>query len=215
MSRGRLFILSAPSGGGKSSLAQALVQTLPDVAVSVSHTTRPPRPGEHDGVHYYFVSEAEFQDMVARGEFLEHAKVFDNYYGTSRAQVERQLAAGKHVLLDIDWQGMRAIKARMPEAVSIFILPPSREALEQRLRGRGQDSEAVIARRMRDAVAEMSHYREFDHVVVNDDFDAALADLAAIVRGRPEQVRPLAMDPEELLREPAGSGAAAPGPGRA
>jgi guanylate kinase len=181
---GKLFILSAPSGAGKTSLANALVESSPELQFSVSHTTRAPRPGERHGVHYYFVSPAEFEAMVARGEFLEHAQVFGNRYGTSRAAVEGVLAQGKSVLLDIDWQGARAIKARMPQAVSIFILPPSRAALRERLNKRGQDSAEVIERRMREATAEMSHYVEFDHVVVNDDFEAALADLRALVLGQ-------------------------------
>ena len=197
--RGRLIILSAPSGAGKTSLARALVERLPDTVISVSHTTRPPRPGERDGVDYHFVDRPRFEAMVAEGRFLEHARVFDNYYGTDRRGVEAELAAGRNVLLDIDWQGARAVRAQMPEAVSVFILPPSREALEQRLRGRGQDSDAVIARRMRDAVAEMRHYDEYDYVVINDDFDAALADLEAIVAGRPEARRPLSLDPRHLL----------------
>lgn len=199
---GKLIILSAPSGAGKSSLAKALTDSLADTVASVSHTTRAPRPGEQDGVHYHFIARAEFERMAAAGEFIEHARVFDNYYGTARAAVERELQAGRNVLLDIDWQGARRIKQQMPQAVSVFILPPARATLEQRLRARGQDAEAVIARRMRDAVAEMRHYDEFDHVVVNDDFQAALADLTAIVRGRPAAVRRIALDMDELLREP-------------
>lgn len=196
---GTLFVLSAPSGAGKSSLAKALVECTPGLAVSVSHTTRAPRPGERDGVHYHFIDRGRFEAMVKTGEFLEHAQVFDNFYGTSRRAVEDLLAQGRHVLLDIDWQGARRIKALMPNTRTIFILPPSIAALEQRLRTRGQDSEATIARRMRDAVAELSHYPEFDHLVVNDDFARALADLCAIVSGRPEAVRPLGLDPQSLL----------------
>ena len=201
MSKGTLFILSAPSGGGKSSLAKALVESMPDVTVSVSHTTRPPRPGEQEGVHYYFVDPETFRAMVAAGRFLEHAEVFGNHYGTSREAVERLLAQGRQVLLDIDWQGMRNIKAKMPGAVSVFILPPSREVLEERLRGRGQDSAEVIARRMREATAEMRHYQEFDHVVVNDDFNAALEDLQAIIEAAPERARPVTADIEALLHD--------------
>ena len=201
MSKGTLFILSAPSGGGKSSLAKALVESMPDVTVSVSHTTRPPRPGEQEGVHYYFVDPETFRAMVAAGRFLEYAEVFGNHYGTSREAVERLLAQGRQVLLDIDWQGMRNIKAKMPGAVSIFILPPSREVLEERLRGRGQDSAEVVARRMREATAEMRHYKEFDHVVVNDDFNAALDDLKAIIEGAPERARPVTADLDALLRD--------------
>lgn len=201
MKKGTLFIFSAPSGAGKSSLARALVDSSSDVAVSVSHTTRAPRPGEEHGVHYFFVTPEQFSTMVEAGEFLEHAQVFDNFYGTSRAAIEDMLEQGKNVILDIDWQGARAIKAQMPDARGIFILPPSREELENRLRGRGQDSDETIARRMRDAVSEMSHYTEFDYVVVNDDFDAALADLRAILAGHPDQARTPELDMDQLLRE--------------
>jgi len=183
MNKGRLFIFSAASGTGKTSLAKALVERLPDLAFSVSHTTRAPRSGEQHGVHYYFVNQTQFDEMVAADRFLEHAKVFGNSYGTSRAATENLLRQGKNIILDIDWQGARAIKEKMPESVSVFILPPSRAALEQRLTGRGQDTPEVIAQRMREAVSEMSHYQEFDHVVVNDDFEAALKDLQAVIRG--------------------------------
>jgi guanylate kinase len=201
MKKGTLFIFSAPSGAGKSSLARALVDSSPDIAVSVSHTTRAPRPGEEHGVHYFFVTTEQFKSMADAGEFLEHAQVFDNFYGTSRVAIEDLLEQGKNVILDIDWQGARAIKAQMPDACAIFILPPSREELENRLRGRGQDSDEIIARRMRDAVSEMSHYQEFDYLVVNDDFDAALADLRAILAGHPEQARVPKLDMDQLLRE--------------
>jgi guanylate kinase len=199
MKPGTLFILSAPSGAGKTTLAKALVDASPDVAISVSHTTRPERPGERDGIDYIFVSDAEFLASVEAGEFLEHAQVFGNRYGTSRAAVERLLQQGKDVILDIDWQGARAVKKAMPQAKSIFILPPSRDALAQRLAGRGQDSTAVIERRMRAAISEMEHCKEFDYQVVNDDFAAALADLKAIIAGKPERVRPLAVDIATLL----------------
>lgn len=198
--RGTLYIVSAPSGAGKSSLAKALTERVARLGVSVSHTTRAPRPGERNGEHYHFVDRATFARMVDAGEFLEHARVFDNFYGTSRHAVEQLLAQDKDVLLDIDWQGARRIKELMPQARGIFILPPSRAELERRLRARQQDSDATIARRMRDAEAEMSHYAEFDHVIVNDDFDAALADLQHIVTGKPAQVRPLSLDPESLLK---------------
>ncbi|MHB8455355.1 MAG: guanylate kinase [Acidiferrobacterales bacterium] len=197
---GKLLILSAPSGAGKSSLAKALVGSVPGVAVSVSHTTRAPRPGEEHGVHYYFIGQDEFVTMIKEDRFLEHARVFDNYYGTARDSVERLLQAGKHVVLDIDWQGAQQIKKIMPQAVTVFILPPSRESLAQRLADRGQDSPQTIARRMRDAVAEMRHYAEFDHVVVNDDFAAALADITAIVRGDMRSVRQVTIDIPALLR---------------
>lgn len=198
MNKGRLFIFSAASGTGKTSLAKALVEQMPDLAFSVSHTTRAPRPGEQHGVHYYFVSRQEFDEMVAAGRFLEHATVFGNSYGTSRGAIENLLRQGKNIILDIDWQGARAVKEQMPEAVGIFILPPTRAALQERLTARGQDSPEVVESRMRAAVSEMSHYKEFDHVVVNDDFDAALGDLRAIIRGEGSP-RPLRVDIQSLL----------------
>ncbi len=201
MTTGTLYIFSAPSGAGKSSLAKALVDASSDIVVSVSHTTRDPRPGEIDGMHYHFIDKAGFEAKVAAGDFLEYAQVFDHYYGTARSGVESLLNAGKNVILDIDWQGARAIRTQMEDSISIFILPPSRQELEKRLQGRGQDPEATIARRMRDAVAEMSHYDEFDHVVINDDFDAALDDLRAIISGLLEKVRPMSADIDDLLRE--------------
>jgi guanylate kinase len=198
MNKGRLFIFSAASGTGKTSLATALVEQMPDVAFSVSHTTRAPRPGEQHGVHYYFVTPRQFDAMIAADRFLEHAKVFGNSYGTSRAVTENLLRQGKKVIFDIDWQGARTIKEKMSETVSIFILPPSRAALAERLTGRSQDSPEVIARRMRAAVSELSHYKEFDHLVINDDFDAALADLKAIIRGEGHP-RPVRVDINALL----------------
>jgi guanylate kinase len=181
-----LYVISAPSGGGKTSLVNALLERDPRVALSISYTTRPPRPGEIDGVHYYFVDDAAFEQLVDRGEFLEHARVFDHRYGTGREAVERQLAGGNDVLLDIDWQGARQIRGTFPAARTIFILPPSLEVLRQRLVGRGQDSEAVISRRMESARAEISHAVEFDFLIINDDFEAALTDLHAIIReGQP------------------------------
>ncbi|OGI70412.1 MAG: guanylate kinase [Candidatus Muproteobacteria bacterium RBG_16_60_9] len=200
MHKNNLFILSAASGTGKTSLAQALVDRLPDVVLSISHTTRAPRPGEKHGEHYYFVTPAEFQAMVDRGEFLEHAEVFGNRYGTARAAVEKLLTQGRRVIFDIDWQGARAIKRVWPQARSIFLLPPSRAALEQRLQGRRQDRPDVIARRMQAAVDEMRHHSEFDFVVVNDDFDHAFADLEAIFGDKPETRRPLSLDTAALLK---------------
>lgn len=184
MVQGTLYIVSAPSGAGKSSLIQALLKTQPlyDTQVSVSHTTRAARPGEVHGEHYFFTDREEFQQMIARDAFLEHAEVFGNYYGTSRETIEQVLATGVDIFLDIDWQGAQQIRNRMPQARSIFILPPSKEELDRRLRGRGQDSEEVIARRMALAVAEMSHYAEYDYLIVNDDFDTALNDLKTIIR---------------------------------
>jgi len=199
MSTGTLFVFSAPSGAGKSSLAKALIDSESTLATSVSHTTRAPRPGEQNGVHYHFVSKDEFTAMVERGEFLEHATVFDNSYGTSQAAVQTLLDQNKNVILDIDWQGARAIRQKMPNVKTVFILPPSREELRRRLQGRGQDSEEVIERRMRDAVSEMRHYDEFDYVVVNDDFEAALTDLRAIINGQPQQCRPVTVDISQLL----------------
>ena len=180
MSLGTLFIISAPSGAGKTSLVRVLLERLPDVVVSVSHTTRKPRPGEQDGVDYHFVAKPEFETMVAAGEFLEHALVFDNLYGTSRVAVERQLEAGRDVILEIDWQGARQVRSSAPQAVSVFILPPSRETLRERLTVRGQDDEQVIERRMRDAISEMSHYGEYHYLVFNDVFEQAVAELQAV-----------------------------------
>ena len=185
----RLFVISAPSGAGKTSLVRALMERAPELRFSVSYTTRERRPGEHEGQHYFFVSPEEFRQMIGEGAFLEHAQVFDNFYGTSRAQVESLLAKGHGVVLEIDWQGAQQVRAAMPESVSIFILPPSRAELERRLRGRGTDSETVIRRRLADAETDISHWDEFDFVVVNDDFAAALAALSGIVRGQGEPCR--------------------------
>ncbi|PWC10829.1 guanylate kinase [Brenneria roseae subsp. americana] len=184
MAQGTLYIVSAPSGAGKSSLIQALLKTQPlyDTQVSISHTTRDQRPGEKHGEHYFFVSVDEFKRMIQEKEFLEYAEVFGNYYGTSRLAIEQILATGVDVFLDIDWQGAQQIRSQMPQSRSIFILPPSKEELARRLRGRGQDSEEIIARRMAQAVAEMTHYSEYDYLIVNDDFDLALLDLKTIIR---------------------------------
>jgi guanylate kinase len=184
MSKGTLYIVSAPSGAGKSSLINALLETNPtyDMKVSVSHTTRDKRSGEVNGVHYNFISVEEFTDLVKQEAFLEHAEVFTNYYGTSRLWIDEQLNKGIDVFLDIDWQGARQIRTLMPAAKSLFILPPSKEELERRLTTRGQDSEEVIAGRMQEACSEISHYDEYDYVIVNDDFDVALIDFKAIIR---------------------------------
>ena len=177
-----LFTISAPSGAGKTSLVKALLEKRADaVAVCVSHSTRAIRSGEVDGKAYHFVTMEQFSDMVDNNEFLEHAQVFDNCYGTARASVDALLATGKHVILEIDWQGARQVKAKMPETVSIYILPPSREVLEQRLRSRGTDDERTISRRMRDADREMSHYHDAEYLVINDAFEQALFDLDAII----------------------------------
>ncbi|MDO8860166.1 guanylate kinase [Haliea sp. E1-2-M8] len=178
---GTLYTVSAPSGAGKTSLVNALIARCNHLRVSVSHTTRPQRPGEQDGVNYHFVDEAAFLSMLERAAFLEHARVFGNLYGTSQAWVEEQLAAGTDVILEIDWQGAEQVKRLLPATRAIFILPPSRQALEQRLTGRGQDDPAIIAARMAQAVEEMSHYIQSDFLVVNNDFEQALAELAAIV----------------------------------
>ncbi|WP_047049055.1 guanylate kinase [Vibrio mexicanus] len=184
MGKGTLYIVSAPSGAGKSSLISAMLETNPTYAmkVSVSHTTRGMRPGEEDGVHYHFVQKEHFEELIGKGEFLEYAEVFGNYYGTSRVWIEENLEKGIDVFLDIDWQGARQIREQMPLARSVFILPPSNGELERRLNARGQDSEAVIAKRMAEAKAEISHYNEYDYMIVNDDFDAALMDFKAIIR---------------------------------
>ncbi|RJT50201.1 guanylate kinase [Rahnella variigena] len=184
MVQGTLYIVSAPSGAGKSSLIQALLKTQPlyDTQVSISHTTRSMRPGEKHSEHYFFVSKEEFREMIERDAFLEHAEVFGNYYGTSRETIEQVLASGVDVFLDIDWQGAQQIREKMPQARSIFVLPPSKDELDRRLRGRGQDSEDVIAKRMAQAVAEMTHFAEYDYLIVNDDFDLALSDLKTIIR---------------------------------
>jgi guanylate kinase len=180
-STGTLYTVSAPSGAGKTSLVNAMLQRRPGLQVSVSHTTRAARPGEEDGVNYHFVSEQAFEAMLAAEEFLEHARVFGNFYGTSRRWVEQQLRLGIDVILEIDWQGAQQIKRLLPDTRSIFILPPSREALDQRLNARGQDDAAVIAARMAEAVEEMSHFEESDYLVINRDFDQALEELEAIV----------------------------------
>jgi guanylate kinase len=182
--KGDLYVVSAPSGAGKTSLVEALQSSESGLRVSISHTTRPRRANETDGVNYHFVSEAEFVAMIDADAFLEHARVFDRRYGTARDSVREHLAAGEDVILEIDWQGARQVRERHPNCIGIFVMPPSRESLAERLKGRAQDSEEVIARRMRDAVAEMSHYAEFDYLVINDDFDVALGDLRSIVRSR-------------------------------
>jgi guanylate kinase len=182
--RGSLFIIAAPSGGGKTSLVNALLEQDPRLVISVSHTTRaprPPRPGESNGEHYHFVSEKEYRQMVDDGDFMEHAVVFDHYYGTNRNAVAAQLDQDRDVILEIDWQGARQVKSAFVDCCSIFIIPPSLEILRKRLTRRGQDSEKIIQRRMRDARAEISHWAEFDFLVVNDKFDAALEELLAII----------------------------------
>jgi guanylate kinase len=198
-SRGQLFVISAPSGAGKTSLVRALMQRMPELSFSISYTTRQQRATERNGRDYFFVEKAEFQRMIAAGEFLEYAQVFDNHYGTSRAQVEQHLIKGENVLLEIDWQGAQQIRRAMPDHKSIFILPPTREALELRLRSRQTDAPEVIARRLRDSIADMSHWKEFDYVVVNDDFARATDELCAIVSGSGEHLRADRSDLQTLL----------------
>jgi guanylate kinase len=181
MISGKLYIISAPSGAGKTSLVKQLIAEMDDLAVSVSHTTRAMRSGEQDGVDYFFVSVEAFKAMIERQAFLEHAQVFDNFYGTAQQTVEDNLAKGLDVILEIDWQGAQQVRRMLPESLSIFILPPSIDVLSQRLQNRGQDNPEVIARRMRDAVTEMSHYPEYDYLIVNDDFSLALSQLKSIV----------------------------------
>ena len=184
-SHGTLYIVSAPSGAGKTSLVKALIDELSFIRVSVSHTTRPMRPGEVDGINYHFTERTEFQAMIERGDFLEHAEVFGNFYGTSHPWVKQTLAQGYDLILEIDWQGAQQVRRLAPDARSIFIVPPSREALRQRLNNRGQDNGDIIDSRMQEAAAEMSHYVEYDYLIINDDFDIALSELKSIfISGR-------------------------------
>ncbi|QHG67889.1 guanylate kinase [Pseudomonas putida] len=179
-SSGTLYIVSAPSGAGKTSLVTALIKADPRVSVSVSHTTRAMRPGEEHGVNYHFVSHDDFKGLIAKGDFLEHAEVFGNFYGTSRSALQEVLDRGNDLILEIDWQGAQQVRKLMPEARSVFILPPSQQALRERLDGRGQDSEEIIAGRMKEAVSEMVHYDEYEYVIINDDFGVALEELKAV-----------------------------------
>ena len=181
-SSGTLYIVSAPSGAGKTSLVTALTQDDSQIRVSVSHTTRAMRPGEQHGVNYHFVVHEEFKALIAQGDFLEHAEVFGNFYGTSRSALQQTLDQGYDLILEIDWQGAQQVRRLMPQAKSIFILPPTQEALRQRLDNRGQDSDEIIDGRMREAVSEMSHYVDYDYLIINDDFAHALDDLKAIFR---------------------------------
>jgi len=197
---GTLFIIAAASGTGKTSLVKALVSDADRLGVSVSHTTRPARPGEVDGVNYHFTTREQFLAGVAAGEFLEHAEVFGNLYGTSRTWVEQQLASDHDVILEIDWQGAQIVRELMPQALSIFILPPSLPALAERLNGRGTDSNEVIAHRLSEAIADITHYSEFDYLVINDDFATALADLQAIVRAARQSHRAQAARQAELIK---------------
>lgn len=189
MQAGTLFTVSAPSGAGKTSLVKALVDSDSQVTVSVSHTTRPIRPGEQEGVNYHFVGREAFLEMLDRDAFLEHARVFDNFYGTSKEWVEETLAAGRDVILEIDWQGAAQVRRQLPDTVGIFILPPSQQTLRERLTGRGQDDESVIERRMSQAIDEMSHYVEADYLVINDDFQVALDELRAVVTAQRQRLQ--------------------------
>jgi guanylate kinase len=184
MMRGTLYIVAAPSGAGKSSLVNAVLSRETGIALSISFTSRNARPGERHAQHYHFISKEEFEAMIAKGDFFEHALVHGDYKGTAKQSVEPQLAAGKDVLLEIDWQGARQVKEQLPDAISIFILPPSKEALEIRMRNRGQDTEQVIAQRLANAREEMSHYSEFDYLIVNEHFDAAVSELRAIFQAQ-------------------------------
>ncbi|PLK59185.1 guanylate kinase [Candidatus Palibaumannia cicadellinicola] len=193
MIHGMLYIISAPSGAGKSSLLHALLRTqqlsLYKTQISISYTTRPMRPGEVHGKHYYFVSVEEFQYMIAQNAFLEHALIFNNYYGTSRKNIQQNLTNGIDVFLDIDWQGAQQIRSIIPEARSIFIMPPSKKELDRRLRSRGQDNESIIAQRIAQAVAEMIHYTEYNYLIINDDFYTALCDLKTIISAERLQLK--------------------------
>ncbi len=181
---GTLYVISAPSGAGKTSLVKALIEKTGNIGVSISHTTRARREGEQDGKDYHFIDKEAFISMVEQAAFLEHARVFDNFYGTAIANIKDKLNQGEDVILEIDWQGAEQVRKQLPYAVNIFILPPSQSALEERLRGRGQDSDEIIQRRMRDAKNEISHYSEYDYLVVNDVFDDALIELRSIVLAR-------------------------------
>ena len=182
MNKPNLYVVAAPSGGGKTSLISALLEADDTASLSISHTTRAPRPAEENGIHYHFVDDEQFQALIAQNSFLEHARVFDHSYGTSREFVEQRLAAGLNIILDIDWQGARQIRENFPACCSIFILPPSLEVLRMRLARRGQDSSEIINRRMQAARNEISHWEEFDFLIINDDFDQALGDLQSIIR---------------------------------
>lgn len=197
--KGTLYTVSAPSGAGKTSLVNALLEGAENLQVSVSHTTRAKRPGEVDGVNYHFVDEPTFLEMLERADFLEHARVFNNFYGTSKTWVEQSLNSGVDVILEIDWQGAAQVRKLIPETVSVFILPPSREALFERLQGRGQDDPSVIEGRMAEAKNEISHYVESDYLIVNDQFDQALADFKSIISAERSALQKQAQKHQALI----------------
>ena len=209
--RGTLYIVAAPSGAGKSSIVNAVLARDPNISLSVSFTSRQPRPGERHAEHYHFIDAGDFEAMVAAGDFFEHARVHGDWKGTARQSVEPQLMGGRDVLLEIDWQGARQVRSRIPDAVSVFILPPSRAALEMRMRKRGQDSEAVIAQRLAAAREEMSHYGEFDYVIVNEDFETAVTEMCSIftasrLRKDPQVARHARLITSLLVDDPDPSG---------
>jgi len=197
---GTLYVISAPSGAGKTSLVKELLETTENLGVSISHTTRPIRPDEVEGVNYHFINLDQFQHMLGTADFMEHAEVFKNFYGTSKTEARHQLAQGKDVILEIDWQGAQQIRRQLPESIGIFILPPSRDALEQRLQGRGQDSEEIIQYRLSQATDEISHYVEYDYLVINDDFQTALNELRAIVEAKRLEIKPQSKQHQELIQ---------------
>ena len=196
---GKLIVISAPSGAGKTTLVEALCAADPKLMVSISHTTRPKRDGEKDGVAYHFTDVDSFREMVDAEQFLEHAKVFDNYYGTSKAALESQLSQGIDVILEIDWQGAESVRQLMPESISIFILPPSYQALETRLTGRGGDDAGTIQRRMDDAINELSHYKDYDYLVINDEFELAVSELQGLIAALRENQQPQQADLTEFV----------------
>ncbi|OUS27331.1 guanylate kinase [Gammaproteobacteria bacterium 45_16_T64] len=197
---GTLYVISAPSGAGKTSLVKALIDSMENLGVSISHTTRPIRPGETDGINYHFTPVDDFQAMLGRSDFLEHAEVFGNYYGTSKSWVEQQLLNDQDVILEIDWQGAQQIRQQIPEAIGIFVLPPSKEALEQRLRGRGQDPEGVIQNRLAQAAEEMAHHVEYNYLIINDDFEVALTELRSIIHSQRLSTKPQATRHKTLIQ---------------
>lgn len=199
--KGAIFVVSAPSGAGKTSLVKRIVSDVPDIVVAVSHTTRPKRAGDVDGKDYHFVERAEFERLIGEGAFVEHADVFGNYYGTSHAAIEACQSQGADVILEIDWQGAKQVRSRLPETIAVFVVPPSKEVLLNRLRGRGTDSEEVIARRTGEAVAEMRHLHEADYLLVNDDFEQAFANFVAIITAARLKTSQQMLRHDEMIQE--------------